>query len=72
MLEFIKNAFFIASIVLTIATIIQFARAKPKTWGVVQIKSGSLGSGKTYLSVSELIKRYKKMNRKAVKKKCSE
>lgn len=63
---------FIGVIVCIIAVILQFAHAKPRTWGVVQIKSGSLGSGKTYLSVSELVSKYKKLSRKAVKKRCSE
>ena len=58
----------VAAIVFVIAIILQFAHAKPRTWGVVQIKSGSLGSGKTYLSVSELLSKYRKLSRKAVKK----
>lgn len=63
-----KVLLLVAFVVFIIATILQFAHAKPKTWGVVQIKSGSLGSGKTYLSVSELLSKYRKLSRKAVKK----
>lgn len=63
-----KTLLFIGFVVFIIAVILQFAHSKPRTWGVVQIKSGSLGSGKTYLSVSELVSNYKRLSRKAVKK----
>lgn len=63
-----KSVLLIAAIIFIVAVIIQYAHAKVKTWGVVQIKSGSLGSGKTYLSVDELTKRYRKLRRKGGKK----
>ena len=63
-----KSVLLIAAIIFIVAVIIQYAHAKTKTWGVVQIKSGSLGSGKTYLSVDELTKRYRKLRRKGGKK----
>ena len=67
MFEFLRNVFIIGSIVLCIATLVTYFRAKPRNWGVVQLKSGSLGSGKTYLSVSEVLKRYKKLRKKEKK-----
>lgn len=62
MLDFLKNALIIGSIVLLVATIIQFVRAKKRKREVVKLRSGSLGSGKSFLSSRDIKRDYRFLN----------
>lgn len=54
----------IVAIIFVVVVIIQFVHAKKPIKQVVQLKSGSVGSGKSYLTVRSLIKDYRKLNLK--------
>lgn len=52
----------IALIVATVAVVWQYWHAEKNKREVVRIRTGSLGSGKTFTTVKDLIKDYKKLN----------
>ena len=63
MKDFLVLFAIVLPIILIVMVAIQFKNAKPRPRSVVQVRTGTIGAGKTYLSVADCVALVRKLNR---------
>ena len=63
MMDFVVLCAIVLPVILIVMVVIQFKNAKPRPRSVVQVRTGTIGAGKTYLSVADCVALVRKLNR---------